>query len=424
MDKEVQHNNKNKKTILVAALLILMVLTGCGKQKIQRRVVENLPKTGALSFQYFYTDDCITMTSTERIMYSEWEPVEFDYICTDPSCSHLIESCSARTIERSSNDFSIVYRNRLIILHSYFKSISNIDSENNMELEINYYTDVYEADLDGSNRSKKLTFLGGIAAPQISHAAVLADGKIYFGGPTENVTKYVYEDGYGVVNEEDSANRNSDAVYCLDLNDYTVETFADTQDRAGGDAWMYQLYEFDGFIYAIVSNFQDDCAVWYRIDPSMGECREILRFDSDIAVFCGAIEDTVYYYYDKHGETLYAKDIASEEEKEIMSVSREGAHVIAFILDGKILFQTDGSFEDGSFMSEYALLDRDGNSLDIIHYDDYITFLDVVGNRLIYFRTNAEHDEWWVDKSELANLVENGVSIGTIWGEPQDTLIK
>ena len=64
-------------------------------------------------------------------------------------------------------------------------------------------------------------------------------------------------------------------------------------------------------IYEIESSFQDDRAVWYRIDPAACGCEEILRFDSDVARFLGAIGDTVYYKYENSGKTLYAKNLAS-----------------------------------------------------------------------------------------------------------------
>ncbi|MCM1087663.1 MAG: YgdI/YgdR family lipoprotein, partial [Muribaculaceae bacterium] len=91
-----------KKAIFLAAVLLTLSLTGCkNHSQVQTKTTENAEKTsktGVLSYQYFYGEDEIALTSTEHFMYSDWEPVEFDYICTDPACSHLIESCSARTI--------------------------------------------------------------------------------------------------------------------------------------------------------------------------------------------------------------------------------------------------------------------------------------------------------------------------------------
>ena len=432
-----KRTNSNQRIRLVILLLGLFLAgAGCGdsrqaenaKHASQGGETEHPPKTGALHDSYFYEGDGIVISSGERFMYSDWGPVEFDYICMDPTCSHLSAGCSARAVSNEGemlNDFSLLYEDRLIILHAYrevdAETWSNEDSGTEItEYHDVYYTEVYEADPDGSNRRKKTTFPGAISNTIISYTAVLVDGKLYFGGPTEDWSRWEYEN-YG--ENMTSSFGFSDAIYCLDLNDYTLETFAVTKEKEGmGD--MYQLYEYDGMIYAIESSFQEDRAVWYRIDPAAGGCEEILRFDSDVARFCGAIGDTVYYYYDANSsEKLYARDIAAgAEEQEIMRVAGENMDVMAFILDGQILFRTERSLEEGSRMTEYAVLDRDGNLLDTIRYNDYIVFLDVVGDKLIYFRMGSDWEHWWADKADLEDLVEKGTQVGPFTGNRLDTL--
>lgn len=214
----------------------------------------------------------------------------------------------------------------------------------------------------------------------------------------------------------------SDAIYCLDLNDYTLETFAVTENREGL-GYQYQFYEYGGMIYGIISSFQEDRAVWYRIDPGAGVCEEILRFETNVARFQGAIGNTVYYYYDNSGKTLYAMDIAAgAKEREIITVTEEDMSLITFIFDGQILFMTDCSMEGENCMTEYAVLDRSGKVLDTIRYNDYITFLDAVGDKLVYYRTFADCDEWWADKENIADLTEKGVPIGPFYGPGLDTL--
>lgn len=407
----------------LAALLLVLSLagTGCGDGQqaenpahtSQTEGTDTASKTGALSCGYFFEEDGILLMEKEHFLYSDWEPVEFDYICMDPTCSHENESCSAGTVqdEKSmSKDFSLLYQDRLIILHTWYQYVDNDDTSKEVwDYSHVYQTDVYEADSDGGNRRKMATFSGSIGALTVSHAAVLMGGKLYFGGPTE-VRDVIDQDIQG---EQAIKILTSDAVYCLDLNDYTVETFAVTENKEGG--FQYQLYEYDGMIYATISNFQDDNAVWYRIDPQTGVCEEILRFDTDAPMFEGAIGDTVYYWYLGSGKTFYARDIAAEsEEREIMEVTEENMIVIPLVVDGQVLCMTDSRFGGENPMAEYTVFDPDGNVLDTIRYDDYITFLDVVGNKIIYFKLNSDSgwEIWWADKKDLTELSEKGVKIG------------
>ena len=431
--------NLNQRIRLGALLLILSLSgAGCGSgagEKSPEQVPQPgstgvVVRTGVLHDGYFYEEDGIVVSSGERFLYSDWEPVDFDYLCMDPSCSHLGAGCSAHAVSNEgkvTNDFSFLYRDRLIILHTYCEvdseTVTGEDAGTEMmitEVRESYYTDVYEADLDGSNRRKKADFQGGISNTVTAYSAVLADGKLYFGGPAERNSRWKYTDGGANMT---SSFWLSDAIYCLDLENYTMETFAVTQDKEGqGD--MYQLYEYDGMIYAVVSSFLDDRAVWYRIDPAAGTCEEFLRFDANVARFCGAIGDTVYYFYEDSPKTLYARDIAEEAaEREIMTVTGEDMHVIAFVLDGQLLIQTDRVYEGENRMTEYALLDRDGNLLNTIRYDDYIVFLDAFGDKLIYFRMGSSGwEHWWADKEALTELVEAGTKLGPFQGSGLDTL--
>ncbi|MCM1190925.1 MAG: hypothetical protein NC123_00405 [Butyrivibrio sp.] len=428
-----EKKSSEQKMCFTALLLTLSLMgTGCGDGRQtgdsshpSQTVVSTgtTLKTGAMSYGYFYVEDGISLSSTERFMYSDWEPVEFDYICMDPTCSHLTGSCGARAISGEGDvkrDFSLVYQDRLIILHGYSQFVDNESSESVWDYSTVYQTDVYEADPDGSNRRKVATFSGAIDSPIITYAAVLVDGKLYFGGATEVRDRTEQNTQSGAMTNESWV---SDAVYCLDLNDYTLETFAATENWEG--MAQYQLYEYDGMVYVIMSDFSKDRAIWYRIAPEAGRCEEILRFDSNVARFQGAIGNTVYYKYENSGKTLYARDVsAGAKEREIMTVTGEDMTVNAFITDGQILFMTDCRLEEEEPMTEYAVLDPEGKILDRIRYDDYITFLDVVGDKLIYYRTYSDCDEWWAEKENLKVLTEGGVPIGPFWGAGLDTLAE
>lgn len=430
------NRNKTNQRICFAVLLLVLSLagTGCGDgqqaknpaQTPSREGTETASKAGSLSFGYFFEEDGIVVSSRDHFLYSDWEPVECDYICMDPTCSHLNESCSARTIQDESSilrDFSVVYQDRLIILHAYSRLEINDLSETVQDWNRVYQTDVYEANSDGSNRRKIATFSGSIDSPTMTHAAILADGKLYFGGPSEE--KFRMElNVLGLWMTLESW--VSDAVYCLDLNDYTLETFAVTEDKEikdGEDAYQYQLYEYDGMIYGIISNFQGDSAVWYRIDPEAGVCEEILRFDNNVAMFGAAIGNTVYYMYENSWETLYARDLAAgAAEREIITVTGENMSALPFVVDGQILCMTDYCLEGEDRMAEYTVLDPEGKALDRIRYDDYIIFMDVVGDKIIYFRGYPDWEVWWADKEDHKDLSDKGVRIGPLNGTKLDTL--
>ncbi len=439
-------NRKTRKHgVSFAALLLTLLLTGtgCGDGRqadpvhtSQSEDPAHAPqvegtgtaaKTGDLSSWYFFEEDGIVANGEERFLYSDWEPVEFDYICMEPTCSHLDEGCSARTVEDEKSmrkDFGLIYQDRLILLHAYAELTTNDLSETVEEWSSVYQTDVYEADPDGSNRRKVATFPGSIDSSSMTYAAVLADGKLWFGGPSKELVR-IECDAQGMWQTFELW--INDAIYCLDLNDYTVETFAATEDKEvkEEEGYQYQLYEFDGMIYGIISNFQGDSAIWYRIDPGTGVCEEILRFDSNVARFGGAIGDKVYYFYEDAQETLYVRDLAEgAEEREILTITAEGMLAMPFVLDGRLLLITDYCVEEGNHMAEYTVFDPEGKVLDTIRYDDYINFLDVVGDKIIFYKLESdfEYDTWWVKKEDLKDLSQKGVRIGPINGVTLDTL--
>ena len=382
----------------VLFLILSLVEVGCGDNRhpedpSQTEKADTASKAGALGYGYFFEEDGIVVSSAERFLYSDWEPV---------------------------------YQDRLIILHACSQFVDNESTEKVWDYSIMYQTDVYEADPDGSNRRKVAAFSGAIDSPSIIDAAVLAEGKLYFGGVTE-VRNRIGQDILG----GEATNRTwaSTAIYCLDLNDYTVETFAVTENKEGTPTYLHQFYEYDGMIYGIISYFQTlqiDSAVWCRIDPVTGVYEEILRFDSNAARFCGAIGDTVYYWYENSAKTLCAKDISEgAKEREIMTVTGENTFINPFILDRRILIMTDRRMEGKEHMAEYTVLDPEGKVLDTIRYDAYITFLDVVGDKILYFElaTDSDWEICWANKEDLADLPKKGVRIGPLNGSALDRLV-
>lgn len=109
-----------------------------------------------------------------------------------------------------------------------------------------------------------------------------------------------------------------------------------------------------------------------------------------------------------------------------MTVTAEGMIANPFVLDGRVLLITDYCMEEGNHMAVYTVLDREGKVLDTFSYDEYITFLDVVADKLLYFKLESDfkYELWWVEKENLKDLSQKGVRIGPDMGYELDTLAK
>lgn len=426
---------KRSQNVMTAMILwvVAICLCACGGDG---RAKKEENTSGVLQMGCFYEDNIITLSASDRFMYSEWEPAGFEYICTDPTCSHLSDSCSAWTFHDNGGlenggfekNLCVVYQDRLVILDSYAEHVDHdsyvMDGVTNLDVSYVWHTDVYEADLDGRNRKCKLSFAGSIGSVTATFAAVMEEGVLYFGGPIESRIIMEYDDT-GVVSRNEVI--HSDAFYALDLEDYSVKMFAEAE---GKDSMSYSYYVgiFDGYVYARTSESWHWSGDWYRMDMETGEWEEIKHFDSDTPWFLGAIGDTVYYYYDK--PVLYAMDVGTQEEREVLAVEQDRDFLVAAVMEDQIWVMTDYSMEKGSTMTEYTVLNAEDDAVGLYHYDNYILFYGVVGDRLIYSKNLFSNEEmwwadeemWWADKSDIADLAERGVYIGHADGRYNDPI--
>lgn len=425
-----------KKTKNVIATIILLIagicLCACGKNK---QALTSTNTSGILHQGCFYEDNIITMSATERFMYSEWEPAGYEYICTDPTCSHVSDSCYAGAFQGNGSqerNLCVVYRDRLVIIDSYVEHVDHgshiTDGVTSMDVSYVWHTDVYEADLDGGNRKHKLSFDGGIASVTMTFAAVLEEGVLYFGGPIESRIIMEYDED-GVVSRNEVI--HSDAFYAMDLENYSVRLFAEAD---GKDSMSYSYYVglFDGYVYARTLDSWFGRGDWYRMDINTGEWDNIMHFDSDAPWFFGAIGDNVYYYYNDK-TVLYSMDVETKEERELLAVEQDRMFLVAAVMEDQIWVMTEYSMPDydmgvpvaaeESLMSEYVVLNGEGDMVGRYHYDDYILFYGVVEDRLIYTRNVYPNEEiWWADQSDIADLTERGVYIGHADGRYNDPL--
>ena len=90
--------------------------------------------------------------------------------------------------------------------------------------------------------------------------------------------------------------------------------------------------------------------------------------------------------------------------------------IIAFVIDNEIWIVTDKSYEEGNEYVEYTVMDKEGTNLRTVHYPEYITFLDVVGDRVLYLKPFTEGiEEWWCELDKIDTL-EDSIYIGDYSG--------
>ncbi len=410
-----------KRIFRILSLFILAcILCGCSRNQTQGKG-NGADAMGTMFYGYFYQEDGIFLTTYERFMYSGWDAPSFEYICTDLTCSHKQEDCSAKQVSGDEDivtQFGLYYDEKLVIVVSRGKyEFLNGEDENVKITEDVYTTDVYEADPDGSNRRKVASFAGSGDRTNGPFSALLVGSRLYFGGPTKKREETTLNKETGEMS--DLKIFYDDAIYCVNLEDYSVQTYAETKEKSE-DVYLYNMHVYDGYVYAIESDTQNGKGMWYRIDPQTDECKEIAHFDGDIPWFIGAIDDTVYYNYsgDNH---IYSLGIADSKEETLISLD-EGMEAYAVVIDRQLVVETDESLEEGNYSVEYTLFDQDGNAGEVYQYDDYFTFADVIGDRIVFIKPFSEKEEWWCEKGDFAGILEKGTYIGDFIGASHDQL--
>ena len=99
-----------------------------------------------------------------------------------------------------------------------------------------------------------------------------------------------------------------------------------------------------------------------------------------------------------------------------MIYKSEDENLIASVLEDEIWVATDKSFDKGNDYIEYIVLDKNGNVIKNNYYSEYITFLEVMGERVVYLKPLTEEiEEWWCDWDQVETL-EGSTYIGTFFG--------
>lgn len=403
----------------------LVILSSCGTQKVTENVDCNTD--GKLHCGYFYQDEGISLTTSKHFMEScSWNPVEFDYICQDMACTHKSDKCYANFISlkellteeetrTGSSIFSFKIDDKRIIIDTYIDEyLIEVDKETGLYInKIFYVTDVYESKPDGRDRRVVASFDGGIDASIISNAVVINNGKLYFGGAVSDVMTTQIENETGLM--EAMTLEVEYAFYEIDLLDYSVRILGKT-DGKQECKYTCQVYSSDDWTYLSRYNSSEEKGVWYAVNSITGECQEIAHFEIEAPRILGCIEDSVIAY---RNNILFQYDWMKKEMKELYCGS-EDKELIAFVLADEIWIATDKSLEKDNNFVEYTILDIKGNILRNNHYSDYITFLDVIGDRVLYLKPLTEGiEEWWCELDKVDTL-ENSVYIGNYFGRDME----
>ena len=200
------------------------------------------------------------------------------------------------------------------------------------------------------------------------------------------------------------------AFFEVDLENYSVQVIG-TDTCSVDNGYTYQVHQGDEWIYLTRMNSQAEKAEWYAVNPKTEEIVNIINLESQAPYIIGVIDDVIYA---ERENVVYRCDwLQNETLEEFYTV--DDTTVVAEVLDEQIWIATDKSFEVENNYIEYTILDNNGNELQTNYYPEYFTFLDMIDDKVIYYRPFAEQIEWWCEKDNLSTL-ESSICIGEYCG--------
>lgn len=287
--------------------------------------------------------------------------------------------------------------------------IPSEDSELDYTSWRTWKTDVYEADKDGKNRKLVAAFDGGV---DLGKAVLLLGDTLYFGGDKKETIFYDF-------NEESEKLENveihlEDNFFALDLSDYSVKTFA--EEEKDTNSYLHEVYYKDNAVYAIEMSGIAEKGAFFRLSLEDGTCEKLLQFDTMFPVFIGVIGNQLFYTTD---DAVMSYDMDTKES----SVFYECTAPIVFMIGNEILIQTESSMEQGSDYSVYTAYDKNEKKLKEYRFDEYIAFMDVIGDKVTYVKCCTPRiEEWWCNISDMEDLLEKSEYIGPLTADGNDTV--
>lgn len=438
-----------KRNIILAAVIFCMLVcsVGCnngGDSSEKNNSTENstadngadAPATnypsadGMSSYNYFFSKDGIGYTD-ERFMSSEWDEAGYQYLCTDFTCDHKTEVCSALIpVPDANTSYSeAVYferEDKIVIFSSYKVAVFGERADKKWDDADYYYTDIYEADLDGSNRKLIKTIE---AEFKQNNSYLMIGDKVIFGGMKSEISVL---DSFGGMKTAENT-KYDNAVFCIDLNDYSVKEYEVDNSKYYGS---YYTSEYDGYVYLVMRSPQvggtdengNDTIIddidekWYRIDIYEDTCELIHEFTDTQVAFNGVIDNVMYYSY--YGDVLYSKEIGKDTvEQEFMTVESDADLLVANIYEDRLIIMTECEIMDGEYHIKYTWYDSDKNEIKSHEYDEWIVFNIFLDDKIIYMKPFTKGvEQYWIDMEDVADLEDGGTYLGNLSGSDVDTI--
>lgn len=413
------------KKLLITILLIVSILCiGCKKEK-QNNLETSCSGMleGVMNYYYYFNDEGIYIANSDRIMYSDWNKIDFDYVCTDPVCMHKEYSCTAYAIDdekrrEDRSSFVVAYEDKMVIFEKY-----NVDDREEIDEKITrynakYYIDVYVAEADGSNRKLQTTIEGTTDSNIMYNGVIVHKGKVWFGGVKEVETISVFNKGdigEGYFQEEITY---SDAVYSIDLNDCKVMEYGLEKDKKCQFDTVSFLTDKDN-VYAIKQCFESKKISVFRIN-SENNCEFLFSENETDMFIVGLLGDRLYYADEKK---LYYRKLSDASKRQEFEVKGADNMINSFIVGDKLAVLTDCEW-DGEIIKKcnYTFFDVNGNEIKKCSYDEYFTFFQVIGDRVIFTKPFSDKQMWWTDIDNVENIFDEATYIGTFVGAEHDIL--
>ncbi len=397
-----------KKLLLCVIMLMGVLLMSCTKDKVEKKHVD-MELEGMIAVRYYFSEDEILVATGDRFMSSDWDEIGFDYICTDPLCAHKSESCTAvSTLDSAESMCAVEYNGKLIMLKEYEEFDREDISETIRKETKKYYVDIYEAELDGSNRKHKLTVEGSVKSEDLYANVIVAGGYVWFGGTKSDCTISELDKGYTYSCEN--------AVFAVDLSDYTVKEYALEKDVTALDCTNQFAVGEDGVYVSKYSSGENTTSIYY-IDVGNDTCE--LIFKGEKCHIIGELEDRLFYY-DDEGNMYYRELSNPDEEKAFTGEGYETGGAV--IIRDTLAVMSKCVVQDGAYDIEYTFYDGLGNVVEKQAYDKYVGFYGEIGDKILYVNPFDKEGMWWTDTDDLSKVPETGIYIGTFLGYEHDTL--
>ena len=412
----------NKKIVSVALVLSsLVIFTGC-KTDDSGKFSFHAEKTGSIYYGYTFQEDSIMVTTTHMLV-SDWDTEGFDYLCSDASCQHDSEDCSAYISEdiNAGANLALVYGDKTIIFQSYTESTNGQEDEDTI-WNHKYYTNIYEADLLGENRTLKKTIEGGLMENCIPRDSIICGQYLILGlsKSLKQTDSYTEVDGELVT---ETSYEYSEEVLAIDLESFDTYSLIEKSDMDCVGSSTTQFYLSGEYLYCVMCDsmnelneaedgFQNYYSL-YCMKEGESSFTLLTQYKEDESVtrsFVGAIGET--YFYETDNEIHKVTD----GEDTIFYSSEEACS--AGIYDDYIVISDQYTCDDTGLYNGMTCewYNVSGELLDTYTYDSYFCFMEDLNDRLIICYPFEEKQEWWISKDEIRSDLSSAVYIGPFVG--------